>query len=77
MAGRGMADERGGEGQLRRGKPWAQSMIYACACARACACQHEHGDKQLLTVDKSVEDELAVLLHQVVDVSENTTDRNG
>ena len=26
-----------------------------------------------LTVDKSVEDELAVLLHQVVDVSENTT----
>lgn len=66
-----MADERGGEGQLRRGKPWAQSMIYACAC------QHEHGDKQLLTVDKSVEDELAVLLHQVVDVSENTTDRNG
>lgn len=27
MAGRGMADERGGEGQLRREKPWAQSMI--------------------------------------------------
>jgi hypothetical protein len=26
-----------------------------------------------LTVDKSVEDELAILLHQVVDVSENTT----
>jgi len=27
MAGRGMADERGGEGQLRRGKTWAQPMI--------------------------------------------------
>lgn len=30
----------------------------------------------LLTVDESVEDELAVLLHKVVDVSENATVQN-
>jgi len=53
------------------------SLEAGTASRRQNSPRHRLGEEEGHTIDERVDDELPVLLHQVVDVSENTTDRNG